>query len=364
MKYEIISLQPHKVEGKTPFYHFKYLEQQNIVKMEYLEYSLHKQAVRILRGKEKSPLTRIFRNIYRITELLMTKGETLLIGAAAFSIFALIINRLKKRHNCIFYTSWPYWDDATFPKVMFHSLLKKSWRKFLNGTTCVIVTKYAFETLSSYGATCYWIPYAIDTEVLRPKVPRPFSEKTRVLFVGELLKLKGVHLIINIIKKYKWQDTVFWFVGRGRYERDIRDMQEQNYPVRYFGFVEDRNKMMSIMQDADMLILPSIKMGEIIEEKFSITLIEAMSCQLPVIASDCIGPRDTVQDGETGILIPQNDEEALKDAICKLIESPELRYKLGVNGRKKAEKFYDVKEVTKKWLEVLERFNHTEQGFK
>jgi glycosyltransferase involved in cell wall biosynthesis len=361
MKYEVISLQPHKVEGRAYFEHFSYLERQNIVRMNYLEYSLHKQVVWILRGKENSPLTRVVKNTFGIMELFMSRGMTLIIGAAAFSPFAFLINKLKARHKCIFYTSWPYWEEERFPKTMFQSSLKKAWRKFLDGIICVSVTEYPCKTLAKYGAIPYYIPYAVNLELFRPAISRPFSSTVRVLFVGHLMEAKGIALILSIIRKYKWENAEFVFVGNGPYKGEIIRMQKEGHPVRYLGFCESKSKLVSIYQRSDILILPSI-ITKRDEEKFGVVLIEAMACQLPVIASDCIGPRQVVEDAVTGIVIPQNDQEALRDAILKLIKAPELRSKFGENGRKRVQKFYNVKIVAKKWLKVIERVNRIEKG--
>jgi glycosyltransferase involved in cell wall biosynthesis len=91
------------------------------------------------------------------------------------------------------------------------------------------------------------------------------------------------------------------------------------------------------------------------EEKFGMVLVEAMACQLPVIASDCVGPREIVEDGKTGTIIRQGDEDALKNAIDRLINSPELRSEYGERGRRTAEEKYSIKNVAKRWLQVLER---------
>lgn len=355
MKYQIISLQPNKIEDRSVVVPFRYLERKGIIQIKYLEFSFLKQALRILRSKENSPLLRTLKNIYGVMELLISKGKTIIVGAEPFSELTFVINRLKARHRCIYFTSWP-WDEETFSHRVLGAFRKTAWCKFLDGMLCVSVNKVPCEALSNYGAHVFHIPHAVDTEIFRPEVSKPSSVEIKVLFVGELLKLKGIHLIIKIIKKNKWENIKFCFVGKGPYKKEIRNMQKENYPVRYYGYVENRKQLAGIFHDSDILILPSIKMGRI-EEKFGIVLIEAMACQLPVIASDCVGPKQIIENGKTGILIPQNDEMALRDAIFELAKDSELRAKLGKNGRKRVENVYNVEIVAKKWLEVIERVN-------
>ena len=75
-------------------------------------------------------------------------------------------------------------------------------------------------------------------------------------------------------------------------------------------------------------------------ESFGLVLIEAMSCGLPIISFDCkYGPGTIVKNGETGILVSQNDTEKLADAICSMIENEEMRHMMGVNGRLESKRY-------------------------
>lgn len=75
-------------------------------------------------------------------------------------------------------------------------------------------------------------------------------------------------------------------------------------------------------------------------ESFGLTIIEAMSCGLPVVSFDCkYGPRSIVKDGETGILVPQNDTEKLADAIISMIENKEMRHLMGANARVESKRY-------------------------
>lgn len=75
-------------------------------------------------------------------------------------------------------------------------------------------------------------------------------------------------------------------------------------------------------------------------ESFGLVLIEAMSCGLPVISFDCkYGPGAVVKNGETGILVPQNDTEKLVDAIISMIENEEMRHMMGANARLESKRY-------------------------
>ena len=75
-------------------------------------------------------------------------------------------------------------------------------------------------------------------------------------------------------------------------------------------------------------------------ESFGLTIIEAMSCGLPIISFDCkYGPRSIVKDGVTGILVPQKDTEKLADAIISMIENEEMRHMMGANARLESKRY-------------------------
>lgn len=349
MKYEIISLQPFRVENSSYNAGLSYLGKENLIKIKFIEFSLPRQVWLIWRGIVKDyPLSRIIKNIFAILKMLFSKNQTIIIGAAPYSIVVFLLNKLKSKNKCIFYASWPYWDEKRYPQRVFISSQIKAWRKFLDGIIAGGVTMACCEGMAKFGAKTFYMPQTIDTTLFKPPVAKSVSEKIRVLYVGKLTKIKGFRRIVNIIKNYKWHNIEFYIAGGGPYEKEIINMEKEHYPIRYLGYIDNKEDLVYIYHDSDILIMPSL------QENFGIVLIEAMACQLPVIATDCAGPREIVEDGVNGILVPQDNEEALRDAILKLANSPELRTEFGKNGRNKVEKMFDVREAAKRWLEVIE----------
>jgi len=353
MRSEITSIQPLKIEDRSYGRVFRYLEKQGSLRVRFLEYSLLKQLYFILKGREQSPLARIPLNIGNLTALLCSRGRTLIVGAAPDNPVTGLLNRLKRKHRCIYFTSWPYWEGEPFERAVGSRHAMRSWERFLDGMVSVGVTERVCESLKRRGAVPHFIPHSVDADLFKPLSGTKDAGPTKVLFVGNLLRLKGVPLLLGLVGRCRCKETEFWFVGRGPYAADIIRLQQQGYPVRYWGHVSDQKLLVSIYRQADMLVLPSIRVGDE-EEKFGIVLLEAMACGIPVIASDCVGPKTVVEHERTGILIPQNDEAALKAAISLLAGSPDLRERLGRAGRKRVEELYDLKRVAERWLSVIE----------
>jgi glycosyltransferase involved in cell wall biosynthesis len=97
------------------------------------------------------------------------------------------------------------------------------------------------------------------------------------------------------------------------------------------GFVEwlgYRENVIDVWRDATIAVLPTTY-GEGVPK----ALIEAAACARPIIATDVPGCREIVKDGETGLLIPPGDTDALVEAIRRLVRDGPLRRRMGENGR-------------------------------
>ena len=83
------------------------------------------------------------------------------------------------------------------------------------------------------------------------------------------------------------------------------------------------------------------------------SVIEAMLTGLPVVATRIRGPREQVEDGSTGLLVPPRDVPALAAALGRLVSEPELRARMGQAGRDRALARYDEARVVARTLDLL-----------
>lgn len=89
-------------------------------------------------------------------------------------------------------------------------------------------------------------------------------------------------------------------------------------------------------------------------ETFGLVIPEAMSCGLPVVSFDCpFGPRNIITDGKDGFLIPNRDIQLFAQRICELIESEELRIKIGLEGIHTA-KQYSPELIIQQWKSLYQ----------
>ena len=83
-------------------------------------------------------------------------------------------------------------------------------------------------------------------------------------------------------------------------------------------------------------------------------LLEASASGLPVVSTRIPGPVDFVLDGETGILVPPNDPEALAQALGRLVRDPGLRGRMGAAGRQRVLERFTLNEVNRRTIAIYE----------
>jgi glycosyltransferase involved in cell wall biosynthesis len=100
-----------------------------------------------------------------------------------------------------------------------------------------------------------------------------------------------------------------------------------------------KENMPEVLAHCHIVCLPSYREG------LPKALLEAASCGRPIVTTDTVGCREVVREGENGFLVPLYSTVELADALQKLIESPELRRRMGAKGREIAVKEFAVEKV-------------------
>ena len=198
-----------------------------------------------------------------------------------------------------------------------------------------------------------WIGNGVDTERLRPGNGAPGGRRSLgvaddeivVGFVGRLVQEKGIIELLSAMKvaSANVPNLVLMIVGDNKAggDRDrktfdrVREYLDQNdlrYRVLFTGFLEDIARVMQVM---DVFVLPSYREG------MPRTIIEAMACGKPVVATDIRGCREEVVHGQTGLLVPVADVPSLARAITQIVSQPQMAQAMGALGRKRAEAVYN-----------------------
>ena len=104
-------------------------------------------------------------------------------------------------------------------------------------------------------------------------------------------------------------------------------------------FLGERADVPEVMSAVDVLVAPSW------EEPFGRSVIEAMAMQVPVIATDRGGPAESVRDGIDGFLVPPRKPEEWTGPATRLLESPDLRARMGASGRERVTERFATKVI-------------------
>lgn len=179
------------------------------------------------------------------------------------------------------------------------------------------------------------------------------KENVRILFLSNLIKSKGVFLLLEAFEILKKRSIPFEgiFIG-GEGDITVSQFNERvnllnlDHMVFYQGQKYGEDKKL-VFSTSDIFAFPTS------QECFPLVLLEAMSHSLPIVSTTEGGIPDIVEDGVTGILLINNNVNSLADHLEMLIQNAELRQKMGSYGRQKYEKQFTLSEFENKLTEIL-----------
>jgi glycosyltransferase involved in cell wall biosynthesis len=157
-----------------------------------------------------------------------------------------------------------------------------------------------------------------------------------VVSAGRLCKSKNFVELINAFAVTHTQEPDWKLIIWG----DGEEMASLNSAVQHLNLSDSillkgfSQNLLSEFAGSSVFVSTSLSEG------FSMVILEAMSCGLPVVAYDCpSGPRNIIDDGVDGFLVPMGNKDMLTDKLFFLMKEPEVRKKIGAAARKKAESF-------------------------
>ena len=209
------------------------------------------------------------------------------------------------------------------------------------------VTHFNKSWETKYGADLNKIKVlynGVDTQKFKPSKAKQ-SKKFKVVAAARIFELKDILTMIKVCHQVKRTFSQIEFIVYGNKdavpeytkacETLIRDLQlESNFKLA--GFHSEPHK---IYLEGDLSILTSISEG------FPYTVIESMSCGIPVVATDVGGVIEAI-DESTGIICKPKDVEALAKAVVKLLTEDSLRVEMGERSREKVVKHFSIETFT------------------
>lgn len=205
------------------------------------------------------------------------------------------------------------------------------------GLPCVAVSQSTREDLVSRGldpSRIAVIRNGVELDGLGPAATR-FADPT-VVYLGRLKRYKRVDLVLSALARLREGGTRVKMIvaGKGDARPALEDTARRlgiEDSVHFAGFVTDEQKR-ELLSRSWVHALTSPKEG------WGITSIEASACGTPTVASNSPGLRETVRHGETGLLVPHGDVDALAEALGRTLR-PGTRDRMGRAARAMAERY-------------------------
>jgi glycosyltransferase involved in cell wall biosynthesis len=169
--------------------------------------------------------------------------------------------------------------------------------------------------------------------------------------VAALVPHKGQRHLIEAaaIVVTRVPDARFVIAGAGELrpvlERQIKEHHLEK-PVFLAGFRPD---ILSVHTGFDIFVMSSVTEG------LGTSLLDAMACGKPIVATTAGGMPEVVEDGATGLLVPPRDHQAMAAAIVTLLTSPDLRARMGAAGLARVRARFSVERMVQDTLEIYRR---------
>ena len=165
------------------------------------------------------------------------------------------------------------------------------------------------------------------------KSPAKSEKKVRLLYVGQINKFKGVHLLLQAFEEIKDTDVELHIVGTGPELATLKKLASRDPRIIFHGFVT-RHALQDFYAEAHVVIIPSLW-----PEPFGMVAIEAFAFGTPVIASRSGGLNEIIQEGKNGFLFTPGDVTQLRQIIERLLRNRELIGRLGSNAINSAKRY-------------------------
>jgi glycosyltransferase involved in cell wall biosynthesis len=210
-----------------------------------------------------------------------------------------------------------------------------------------VVTPLTYEDAKEWGLDNAEVVYNFVT--IDPKEVSKLDTK-EVISVGRLDYQKGYDLLLKAWKRVcdansEWRLSIY---GDGRDREYLKSLAKELGIIDRVSFKGSVKDIEKAYQKSSIYVMSSRHEG------FPLVLPEALSCGLPIVSFDCpCGPKEIIEDGKCGFLVPSGDIDALAERLLLLIEDTRLREEMAKEAKIRSKKFAK-EQVLRRWTEVFE----------
>jgi glycosyltransferase involved in cell wall biosynthesis len=223
------------------------------------------------------------------------------------------------------------------------SLSEKLEKNALNWADKITVpSKEMYQEYVKNGYTVSYVPNAIDISSFSHDEDRRYQKQ--LIYAGRLSEEKGILDLLNILKILS-EDIHLIILGSGPEESKVKVMTKAFPNLHFLGYQSKENTI-KLIRGSDILIQPSL-----VEGGTSSTILEAMACKTPIIATSVDGNKDTIIHMKTGYVVASNNPPEIHDAVNYLFNNPE-KLEIIINNAYDLVSNYDWEHIGQKYLDV------------
>lgn len=196
----------------------------------------------------------------------------------------------------------------------------------------------------------------VDTDEFRPardmQIRSRFAKDDEqvIVHVSNFRKVKNVPAVVDVFCEVRRSRRVkLLLVGDGPELETVERMVAERGISDDVFFLGDQEFIAGVLPVGDVFLLPSE------HESFGLAALEAMSCGLPVVASNIGGLHEVIRDGETGFLFDPHDIRGMSDVIARLLGDPEIRREVGLRARERAERDFGRDKIVAEYVSLYEK---------
>ena len=185
------------------------------------------------------------------------------------------------------------------------------------------------------------------------------DEHILIGFTGRISKVKRLDLLLKAFRNIhdRFPLTRLVLAGDGELRQDLQELARSlglTDSVIWLGFYADIPGLLSAI---DIYVQPSVNEG------LSLSILEAMAAEKPVISSNVGSAAEIIQDGISGILIPPNSSVEIEKAIIEMIEQPKECTRLATNARNFVQKEYNMESMVESYYQIYYQMIHSNGQF-
>ncbi|MBN1765722.1 MAG: glycosyltransferase [Sedimentisphaerales bacterium] len=256
-------------------------------------------------------------------------------------------------------TSFHGWDVNILPRLLGDDYL---YRLFQDADLYTVSSDFIRQRILSLGALpekIIKLPVGINPQKFAFK-PRALNgdHAITLLTVGRLSEVKGIEYSLRAVARLtaRYPHIRYLIAGDGPLRKDLENLARDlgiSTRVRFLGD-QTEEELVHLYDQAHIFVLAGIIASDGDEEGQGMVLLEAQAAGLPVIASRVGGIPESIQPGQSGILVEPKDIDGLAYKLGFLIENPHRWPAMGQAGRRHVETWFDIHKLNNELVELYE----------